>query len=601
MSCSKYTLVNTGSTVVNFNYQKCDDYLFLYQVDLFPSQVKNIWVVDGTFSIAEYFAPNVLVIDDGVYPIPVTPSPTPSVTPTNTPTPSVTSTNTPTPSVTSTSTPTPSVTNTSTPTTTPTNTPSPTNIVRTEINGICHSETTQQGACDCESPATLFLNGPSLADSTLAWTDAVGPNTGDPEGWYVEDNIIYYLNGGCGIGCITGATVTSVGVCGPTPTPTPTITATNTPTPTVTNTTTPTPTVTNTQTSTPTPTVSRYQFSVGSGSTINGACASGTIGSIWGDEPLFDNCVQFYPDSSGPSTMLAGFYSYNNIVTEIDSNGAQVGAFSSCAVVPSPTPTNTSTVTPTVTPTQTATPTQTFAWYTYNLGTGLTPNDACLNYVSSPRTIYGTVSGGVGPNVGEYLYETSGIPLTDAVPDGYYSNGTAWFQVTGGAGLITSSDPDGCSNLVTPTPTPTITPTNTPTGTPSVSPTPTSSPIGTNTFKVTMLNTSRALIRNLQLTEIPYIQASGTGVGFSATTGTFPLSATTDGDTSVYGTHAAINNQYVVFPLNSTSSGTIDIYFYLNGSIQTIGTVSLSVGSNTPSVWLSSTYSPSDVILFEIG
>ena len=127
---------------------------------------------------------------------------------------------------------------------------------------------------------------------------------------------------------------------------------------------------------------------------------------------------------------------------------------------PTPTITETPTNTPTTTPTNTPTPT--FAYYTYSLGTGATPNEACIAYSSSPTTIYGTVSGGIGPNVGESLYETPGIPLTDAVPDGYYSNGTAWFLVSGGSGLITSSDPNGC---VTPTPTPTPTTTPTPTGT----------------------------------------------------------------------------------------------------------------------------------------
>jgi len=51
MSCSRYTLINTGSTVVNFNYQRCEDFLWEYQVDLFPNQTKNIWVVDGTYQI----------------------------------------------------------------------------------------------------------------------------------------------------------------------------------------------------------------------------------------------------------------------------------------------------------------------------------------------------------------------------------------------------------------------------------------------------------------------------------------------------------------------------------------------------------------------
>jgi len=413
---------------VNFNYQNCDDNQYLYQVDLFPNQTKNIWLVDRTFQIAQSFAQNVIIVDDGVFP-------PPQVTPTPTPTPSVTPTNTPTPSNTGTPTPTPSETPTSTPAETPTNTPTPTNVVRTQIFNICHDQFSTQAACDCAQVASIFVNGTNLANSTLAWTDLVGPNTGDPIGYYIEDNVIYYLNGGCGIGCASGATITVTGECGPTPTPTPSQTPTSTPT----------VTPTETPTSTPTPTSVRFSFSVGSGSTENEACVSGVIGTIWGDSPSFDECLQFYPESSGPSTMLAGFYSHAGVVTEIDSNGVQVGAFSLCSVVPTQTPTPTSDVTPTPTPTQTQTPTQTFAWYEYTLGTGATANDACTNFISSPQTIYGSVEGGVGPNVGEFLYETPGIPLTDAVPDGYYSNGTAWFLVSGGLGEITSSDPNGCA------------------------------------------------------------------------------------------------------------------------------------------------------------
>ena len=51
---------------------------------------------------------------------------------------------------------------------------------------------------------------------------------------------------------------------------------------------------------------------------------------------------------------------------------------------------------------------------------------------------------GPGPTVGDVLYETAGNPLTDTVPDGYYSNGVAWFLVSGGSGLITSQDIAGC-------------------------------------------------------------------------------------------------------------------------------------------------------------
>ena len=52
MSCFKYTLVNTGSTRVNFNYRKCSDSMWDYQVELEPNQVKNIWVMGNTYSTA---------------------------------------------------------------------------------------------------------------------------------------------------------------------------------------------------------------------------------------------------------------------------------------------------------------------------------------------------------------------------------------------------------------------------------------------------------------------------------------------------------------------------------------------------------------------
>ena len=105
MACSKYTLTNTGTTSVNFNYQRCDDLMWEYQVNLDPSETKNIWVINGSYSTAPLFQSNVLLVNNGTFPF--EPTPTPSVTPTNTPTPSVTPTNTPTPSVTTTSTPTP--------------------------------------------------------------------------------------------------------------------------------------------------------------------------------------------------------------------------------------------------------------------------------------------------------------------------------------------------------------------------------------------------------------------------------------------------------------------------------------------------------------
>ena len=316
MACSKYILTNTGSTIVTFNYRRCDDGMWEYQVELEPNQNKNIWLIDNTYSSANV---TIVVDNEGAFP-PAGATPTPTPTPTNTPTKTVT------PSVTPT--------NTTTPTDTPSVTATPTNT------------------------------------ST------------------------------------------------PTPTQTPTGTPASTPTPTTTN----------------TPTVSRYSFSVGSGSTANEACNSGVVGTIYGDAPLFDNCTQFYPESFGPSTMLAGFYASSGSVTEINSGGLQVGAFDLCSVVPTPTPTTT----------LTPSPTATFGYYTYSLGSGATANDACVDFGSSPQTVYGSVSGGIGPNIGETLYQTPGNPPTNPVANGYYSDGTAWFLVSGGSGVISSSDPNGC-------------------------------------------------------------------------------------------------------------------------------------------------------------
>lgn len=100
MNCIKYRLVNTGDTIVNFNYMRCDDSMWQYNVELNPGEAKNIWFDEGTFSFTD-FNNNPIVEDYGVFP-PTTSSPTPTpsyaITPTPSPTPAVTPTNTPTPS-----------------------------------------------------------------------------------------------------------------------------------------------------------------------------------------------------------------------------------------------------------------------------------------------------------------------------------------------------------------------------------------------------------------------------------------------------------------------------------------------------------------------
>jgi len=470
MACSKYTLTNTGSTTVNFSYQRCDDALWDYQVELTPNQRKNIWVINGTYTVAPSFKNVISLVNQGVFPpVAITPTPTqtPSATPTNTPTPSVTATNTPTPTNTQTptatntetptntptptntetptNTPTPTNTQTSTSTPTPTNTetptntptpsvtatitPSPTEPARFNQNGILHDESTVDNICYTTNTANVWTNGVNLASSSVMFSDPNGPNTGNPEGWYVQGGIIYQVATNCGPGCTTGATITVVGPCGVTPTPTPTNTETPTQTP----------------TQTPTPTSPLQSFSVFSGITSNEACEAGVSVTIYAFNPLFDQNTQFYTTSTAEVLSdMAGFFSDGTSVTQLASNGSQVGVFTLCDVLVTPTPTITQTSTSTPTPTVTQTPTQTFAWYTYSLGTGSTANNACAAFSSSPQTIYGSIAGGVGPNVGEYLYETAGRPLTDVVPDGFYSNGTAWYRVTGGLGQITSSDPNGC-------------------------------------------------------------------------------------------------------------------------------------------------------------
>jgi hypothetical protein len=357
MACSKYILTNTGSSITNFSYRRCDDSMWEYQVELAPGETKNIWLINGTYSTA--FVHTISLSNQGAFPplnATATPTPTPTTTPTTTPTPSVTPTQTgtaavtPTPTQTQTGTPgltptptptainyqfelgygttpndacgatetayygtrsggptievseilysdigtsfpatngyysdgtilylvsgglgevtgkwntgcatlvtpTPTLTQTATSTPTPTVTPSTTEPARYVHSALCHSESSADEACSCTSTATIWTNQPQFSASTLFFANASGANTGDPNGWYAIDNIVYFVNDDCGIGCSTGSTLGYSTLCNATPTPT----ASHTPTPTPTASHTPTPTVTATHTSTPTPSVTATQ------------------------------------------------------------------------------------------------------------------------------------------------------------------------------------------------------------------------------------------------------------------------------------------------------------------------------------------------------
>jgi len=385
MACSKFTLTNTGSTIVTFNYRRCDDSMWQYQVGLLPNETKNIWLINNTYSTAQ--SNFISLVDQGAFPppnVPPTPTPTPSttapaavtptptVTPTNTSTQTPTNTQTPTQTTTNTSTQTP--TNTSTQTPTNTQTPSPTSPTRTAFSVF--SGLTELEACSELYGSTTIYGVESIFDENVQfYNSATGPVTVNMQGYYEYNNLVVELNS-------SGAIVDYI-LC---PTLTPTPTNTQTPTNTATNTSTPTNTPTNTATNTQTPT--------------NTATNTQT------------------PTNTATNTPTP-----TNTPTNTTTN--------------TQTPTNTTTNTPT--PTNTPSPTPTRSHYVYSLGTGATANDACINYVSSPVNIYAPASGGPGPNVGEFLY--TNIETTNPVPNGYYSNGTFAYSVTGDLGQITGSVP----------------------------------------------------------------------------------------------------------------------------------------------------------------
>jgi len=114
MACKLYSLYNKGTIEIYFDYQKCDDNIWEYQVELKPNENKNIWLTNGTFNLSpSYFQDLEIVEITNFPPLPVTPTltPTPTTTPAESPE--------PTPTITPTFTSTPTVTPTVTPSTTP--------------------------------------------------------------------------------------------------------------------------------------------------------------------------------------------------------------------------------------------------------------------------------------------------------------------------------------------------------------------------------------------------------------------------------------------------------------------------------------------------
>ena len=360
MACSKYTLTNTGSTIVNFSYRRCDDSLWDYQVELFPNQTKNIWVINGTYTISPSFKKIVSLIDQGPFPplsatnTPTpsntqTPSPTitPTTTPTNTPTPSVTTsqtptnTNTSTPTNTSSETPTPTPTNTNTSTSTTTPTETPTNTP-TETPTNTPTETPTQTATPSQT-ASVGLTPTATETQTPTPTETP---TNTPTNSETPTNT---------------PTETPTETPTNTPTETPTETPTNTPTNTETPTNTPTETPTETPTNTPTGTPSETPAETPTNTPTN--TPTGTPAETPTNTPTATTTVT-PTNTDTPSETPTNTPTVTTTVTPSETpTNTPTGT-------PGETPTSTPTETPTETPTNTPTPSETplpISGFGYNL------------------------------------------------------------------------------------------------------------------------------------------------------------------------------------------------------------------------------------------
>jgi hypothetical protein len=268
------------------------------------------------------------------------------------------------------------------------------------------------------------------------------------------------------------------------------------------------------------------------------------------DDTLWQYQVELSPNQTKNIWFVNGTYSsaqlFQQSIVLVDD-----GAFPPPQITPTPTPTTTTT--PTVTPTTSVTPT-------------LTPSITPTTTVTP--TVTDTPTSSVTPTATATVTETPTQTPTATVTD-------------------------------TPTQTPTPTVTDTPTQTPTPTLTPTPSSFGSNTFKVTMSNSARSILNSFTLTEIPYI--STPGVGFTGTTGTYPLSASTSSSSSAYGTHDSFNSSTVSFNIDSTGSSSISILWYVNGSVVSVLNTSVISGSNTLNLFVAGPYLSSDTIEFQIS
>jgi hypothetical protein len=438
-----------------------------------PNQTKNIWLIDDTYSTS--FITGIVLTNEGVFPpvnvtptpssssIPVTPTTTPTNTPTVTQTPSASATIGLTPTATETTTPTPTTTQTNTPTNTETPTNTPTNT---------------------ETPTNTPTETPT-------------------------------------------ATVTETPTNTPTETPTNTPTNTETPTPTPTVTETPTNTPTNTETPTPTPTsffnfvvsnesttgfdisncylnVTQIPFPlplpITSGQTVNATrntISSGNFIFISFTGISGTESTNFTYNIYSDSVLLTGqTLSYTTTPTQFNyffTTGLTTNQVLRLELVdavpstPTPTPTETTTPTPTVTETPTVTPTASVT-PTNTQTPSVTPTLTQTPTSTNSITTY-SISGCTNLNVlvvdlgGGAIYpgDVNYYTFTGATPSGCYSvigkiNAPIDDAFTASFGYGGCNDCEISNITPTPTSTTTETPTNTPTNTETPTETPTPTP-----------------------------------------------------------------------------------------------------------------------------
>ena len=274
------------------------------------------------------------------------------------------------------------------------------------------------------------------------------------------------------------------------------------------------------------------------------------------------------------------------------------------------TPTNTNTPTDNVTDTPTPTPTQTPTPSVTATGTQ-TPTPSVTATVTQTTTntqtpsVTPTDTPEVSPTPTTTPTTTTTLTATETETPTPTPTTTPTTTTTLTATETETPTPTVTPTLTeTPTNTPTVTPTNTQTGTPAVTPTttttPTASSFGTNTFRVEIVNTGRARDNSYSLTEIPYDTIAGSG--FTATTGTFPITA----GQAVYGTHQAFSssvNNYITFEMTCAIDGELSIVAFLNGAfVRSQGPYNLSSsGPNTITFYFPVTVLVTDTLRFQLS